>query len=439
MKKKIWFEVFLTSTVIFFLLFSGSVSAAEIRPSPGGVLWRQDVLENPLGKQTNETLGVTDVNLSEWVGNAIQFSIINGVTVLAGKDVLVGGQASGVLGQTMAMNTGMLKSPPDLQTMAYLKNTLADNILFPRPVYAKTGAQYLNTIVGIWDAVRNISYSLTAVILVVMGFMVMFRYRTDPRTVITFVTALPRIVISLVLITFSYALAGFMIDLGILLKHVFDSTFGGLFRPYGGMIPIEPFHVMTSFIDSFASLSFLDPKAWLLGKSNIYLGGTGISSAFIALILTIIAVAVAFYLFFILIFRYAGIFVQVIFAPLAFLWGALPGQEDTITGWFKSFAVNVLTFPVIYFMVSLANYIAEFTKPADANMPIPEDLGWSPAFKVPGTEIDIGGLVAFGILVAATRVPAALEDALAIRRPPPSGVAPMKLAAKIPVIGSLFK
>lgn len=434
MKKKIWFEVFLTSTVIFLLLFSGSVSAAEMLPSPDGVLWQQDVLENPLGKQTNETLGVTDVNLSEWVGNAVQFSIINGVTLLAGKELLVSGQAGGVLGQTMAMNTRMLENPPNLQTRAYIRETLADNIVSPQPVYAKTGSQYLSTIVDVWQAVRNVSYSFLAVILVVMGFMIMFRHQVDPRTVMTFTLALPRIVISLVLITFSYPLAGFIIDLGSVLKALFDSAFRDVFHPYG-MTVVEPLSVMNNFIDNFIAISPLSVKTWVLGQANIYLGGTGITSAFIALVLTIVALIVAFYLFFILIFRYAGIFVQVIFAPLAFLWGALPGQEDTITSWFKGFVVNVLTFPVIYLMVSLANYIAEFTK--TSAMPMPDDLGWSSITNVGG--VNIGGLVAFGILIAATKVPEALEDALDIRPSARGGVEPMRVASKIPVIGGFFK
>lgn len=417
-------------------LFLPKPAAALVKADPGGDMWRQDILENSLGKQTNETLGVDATNLSEWVGDATQYLIINGATLMVGKEALVGGQVSGLLGRTMAMTTGILQSPPDIQTTAYLKRTLGNNIFSPQQAYAQTGVDYISSIVSIWAIVRNISYSLAAIILVILGFMVMTRQHIDPRTVITFTAALPRIIVSLILITFSYPLAGFIIDLGRVLKSLIDTSFSAL-NP-SGLVPIEPFHLMDHFLGAFVSANPFDVKSWLLGRSNIYIGGTGISSTLIALVLSVVALVVVFMIFFTLIFRYAGIFIQVIFAPLAFLWGALPGQEDTITGWFKSFAVNVLCFPVIYLMVNLADYIARSSQ--NMNFSMPAGLGWSTAFQVGAT--DIGGLVAFGVLVATTKVPAALEDMFAVT--PSSGVAragvePTKIASKIPVIGGFFK
>lgn len=436
MNKKFWAETFLVILIATLLLTSRPAEATEVpwHRDPAS-MWRQDVLENPLGKQTNETLGVTDVNLSEWVGNASQFMIINAFTLVAGKEALVGGRAGGVLGTTAAMADGVLQNPPNLKTMAYVKRTLANNIFSPRPAYAATGFDYLDTIREIWSAMRNVSYAFMAVIIVVMGFMVMFRYHIDPRTVMTFTAALPRIVISLVLVTFSYPLAGFLIDITRVFKALIDATFRG--APFARMISIEPFQIIGAFLDNFIPISVITPLSFFL-KGNIYLGGTGISATFIALVISVIALVVAFMLFFTLVFRYAGIFVQVIFAPLAFLWGALPGQEDTITNWFKSFAVNVLSFPVIYFMVNLANYIGN--ESLGRPMPMPGDIGWS---SWPGiVETNVGGLVSFGILVAATKVPAALEDIFAVTPSPGvarAGVEPTKIAAKIPIIGSLLK
>ena len=49
--------------------------------------------------------------------------------------------------------------------------------------------------------------------MIVIGFMVMFRRKIDPKTVITVQNALPKIVLALLLVTFSYAIAAFMIDL----------------------------------------------------------------------------------------------------------------------------------------------------------------------------------------------------------------------------------
>ncbi|MCH8821232.1 hypothetical protein IID23_01790, partial [Patescibacteria group bacterium] len=68
-------------------------------------------------------------------------------------------------------------------------------------------------ILGIWLRVRNVAYALSAVVLMIIGFMIMLRWRLDPRTVVTVQNSLPRIVIALILITFSFAISGFMIDI----------------------------------------------------------------------------------------------------------------------------------------------------------------------------------------------------------------------------------
>jgi len=81
--------------------------------------------------------------------------------------------------------------------------------------YAAEGIGF-STIKGfsdIWNLFRDLSYMLLVVVLIAIGFMVMFRAKINPQTVISVENALPRIVVSLILITFSFAIAGFLIDL----------------------------------------------------------------------------------------------------------------------------------------------------------------------------------------------------------------------------------
>lgn len=66
---------------------------------------------------------------------------------------------------------------------------------------------------ALWVAVRNVTYFFLILMIIGMAFMVMFRFKLNPQTVITIQSALPKIIIALILITFSYAIAGFMIDL----------------------------------------------------------------------------------------------------------------------------------------------------------------------------------------------------------------------------------
>ncbi|KKQ23225.1 MAG: hypothetical protein US40_C0016G0013 [Candidatus Roizmanbacteria bacterium GW2011_GWC2_37_13] len=66
---------------------------------------------------------------------------------------------------------------------------------------------------NLWKIFRDLSYMLLVIVLIAIGFMVMFRMKMNPQTVISVENALPKIVISLILITFSFAIAGFIIDL----------------------------------------------------------------------------------------------------------------------------------------------------------------------------------------------------------------------------------
>lgn len=437
--KKLFFGLLFTTT--YFFSFSQPLNAA-VPASDAGKLLRKDFLEQSLGSQTNETLGVEGPNVAKWSGDITQYLIINAMTISLGKEALVTGnvQRSGILGQTATMAGNVINSPPNLQTMAYMRKTISNNIFSPSTAYAASADDYFGSFVDLWQKCRNLSYLLITILLLVIGLMIMFRAKIDPRTTITVATALPRVVISLLLITFSYAIAGLIVDLGLVFKALIDRAF---VEPTTGMykVYVEPFHIIRHFIDNFVPANIFNPQgvaAFLSGEGNIYLGGTGVSSTFIALVFTAIAIIVSFILFFTLIFRYASLFAQVIFSPLAFAWGSLPGQEDTIITWFKGVAVSVFSFPVIYLLLSIGDYIANATRSGARSIPMPKGLGWGAMFGQGVT--DIGGLVAFGFLIMATRVPAALEDVLDVKPAPGArgGVEPTKIASKIPIIGSFF-
>jgi len=86
---------------------------------------------------------------------------------------------------------------------------------------------------NLWKIFRDLSYMLLVIVLIAIGFMIMFRAKINPQTVISVENALPKIVIALILITFSFAIAGFIIDLmyvliglivSILIKNPTDAT-----------------------------------------------------------------------------------------------------------------------------------------------------------------------------------------------------------------------
>ncbi|MFA6512480.1 MAG: hypothetical protein WCV86_05165 [Patescibacteria group bacterium] len=66
---------------------------------------------------------------------------------------------------------------------------------------------------GLWQATRNMALLIATLVIIVAGFMVMFRSRLNPQLSVTVQIIIPRIAIALVLIMFSYAIAGFVVDM----------------------------------------------------------------------------------------------------------------------------------------------------------------------------------------------------------------------------------
>lgn len=74
------------------------------------------------------------------------------------------------------------------------------------------GFKGLVPFIGIWSAFRNLMYLFFVLVFVLIGLGIMFRIKIDPRSVMTMQNVIPKIIIALILITFSYAIVGFMVD-----------------------------------------------------------------------------------------------------------------------------------------------------------------------------------------------------------------------------------
>ncbi|OGK15349.1 hypothetical protein A2774_03385 [Candidatus Roizmanbacteria bacterium RIFCSPHIGHO2_01_FULL_39_12c] len=105
-------------------------------------------------------------------------------------------------------------SKPPASGVSWVYNGLADSGLVPKVRAAQgIGFAAISPLQPIWKIFRDATYVLLVLILVAIGFMIMFRMKINPQTVISIESALPRIIVALLLITFSFPIAGFMIDL----------------------------------------------------------------------------------------------------------------------------------------------------------------------------------------------------------------------------------
>lgn len=77
-----------------------------------------------------------------------------------------------------------------------------------------TGIGYngLIPIQKLWQIFRDIAYLFFVVIFLVVGIAIMLRVKIDPRTVMTIQNQIPKLIIGIVLVTFSYAISGLLID-----------------------------------------------------------------------------------------------------------------------------------------------------------------------------------------------------------------------------------
>ncbi len=139
------------------------------------------------------------------------------LTDLAGPDDGTGGAVS-MGGDVIAS----LYDNPPASGAVYIAYTL-DNMGIVQPAYAQEGAGFraFLPILPLWRAFRNLAYIGFIIVFVVMGFSIMFRTRISPQAVMTVQAALPKIIVSLIMVTFSYAIAGLMIDLSYVLFFVF--------------------------------------------------------------------------------------------------------------------------------------------------------------------------------------------------------------------------
>jgi len=136
----------------------------------------------------------------------------------------------------------------------YWVYTGLQNAGFVPKTYAAEGIGFasLKAYQSIWAIFRNFAYITLTLVLVLIGFLIMFRLKINQQTVISVENALPRIIFALILITFSYAIAGFLIDLMYLLMMIIVTQFTNV--NIGNFIPSN----RGALINQYVSAGFWD-------------------------------------------------------------------------------------------------------------------------------------------------------------------------------------
>lgn len=311
--------------------------------------------------------GTDEMNLQSFVNEVFksvtEASLIYPAVGCIGSSCQEGGGSSGVFGPATRLIAAMYTSPPasGVQYLADLGRKIG---VVPQPAYAQEGGigfQAMESIMPIWTAFRNISYVFFVLIFVFVGFAIMFRVKINPQTVVSIQSALPKIILALILVTFSYAIVGFMIDLMYvllgLITHIFIGE-AGIVNQLPGLIAPIVFKDMPSVGSSpgsmlFSTSIFFTNATLFAFVIAILLGPFSILIAVVAVVLALIAIIRCGWT---LLKTYAMIIIQLITAPFQILVGTLPGS-GAIGGWFKNLLANVMVFPTMFLMFHLSAYL----------------------------------------------------------------------------------
>lgn len=404
--------------------------------------------------------------------NSIENLLMAGIRAEAGPLEIVQGPdgpvyvRKGGAVNILAGLTGTLYTVQPASSVEYLADLGSNLGLIPAAYAQGFGWHAFSPILGLWKLFRNIAYLAFIVIFVVIGFMIMFRKKIDPQTVISVQNALPKIIVTLILITFSYAIAGFIIDIGQLGSRIIANLLAGpdafiateypeerskelvdILLQSNTFALVNPLRNVDDLINALATvvdLGLVEPLAWLTVRFAFFTAGFFIM----------------FKIFFALIGPYVAVVLSVIFAPLQLLMDAIPGSTGGLSGWLRNLVANVAVFPVTFAMLAIAAVLKsgqtlaekciEFESQAPSLTGL-KDAPWCPRSEefislwgpttIGNWGRAAGHLAAFGILFTIPKVVQIVQSALKVEAKPWAAAPAEEIRAgfaRIPLVGDFI-
>ncbi len=371
---------------------------------------------------------------------------------------------------------GSIYANPAASGIYYAQDILQN--LGAKTAYAQgVGFEGLKPILKAWKAFRNVTYVLFTIVFVGVGLAIMLRIKISPQAVITIENAIPKIIGTLILVTFSYAIAGFLIDLmyvimalgiSILTSQGINPTFSAIEWPnWLPWVPWEAtvgprkvinwgfFALIPMFFSNKAGIKIIGGA--IGGTIGIIsgaisggitaipggLGGAVVGVVLVQLIWSVIALILLFKLLFGLIKAYINIIISIIFSPFHIMLGAIPGlQVGGFGNWAKGLFTELMIFPAVAIIAIIGNYILQMPKlgkmwVAPLIGPPQLDLAgeWFPDLSGNLASLFIKTIIGMGFLLILARIPDIIRQAM--KKESPYGAAigealgPLKMGGKI--------
>ena len=266
------------------------------------------------------------------------------------------GAKLGMLGSVDTTLTAIVYSPPYIDIPEHLAQEWIPNYETSNTGVYAAGYERLTEsgISEIWSGVRNVAYIFFVIVFIVGGFMIMFRHKLGGQTMVTLYNTLPNIIVGLVLVTFSFAIVGFMIDIGAMLIRVMENFLSVSETVNAG----EPFGVATTYSSKIMDtiiMSIVDNIKNTLMAAAAFIFSKWIG-AFIEFILIIVLLFVSIKILFALIKAYVAILFDTIAAPILLAIATIPGKQGVMKDWFNRIMKNVMVFVFIFVLLHLPLY-----------------------------------------------------------------------------------
>ncbi|MFA6814288.1 MAG: hypothetical protein WCR60_01930 [Patescibacteria group bacterium] len=313
---------------------------------------------------------------------------------------------SGLIG---TVNSGIIAMyDPPASSKIYVADLLQNAKIIPQAQAQGLGFSSLNPILETWKSFRNIAYLFFVVIFLVIGFMIMFRAKIG-QAAITVQQAIPSIVVALLAVTFSYAIAGFLIDLMYLLMYMLATLFdGGADLITGNFFTL----VSTMFTGFWGNMetAVTNLMDGLLGQKFLGQGALRFLSTLSATVIVGLAILLGtFKIFFELLKSYIAIILQVVFAPIILMIGAIPGQNPFFS-WIKGFIGNLAMWPIVMICLLVNRMLTQGTHSSGGFMP-PFLIGEGQAETIP-ILIGVGILLVIPEIMKEVKKKLGVEDGI---------------------------
>jgi len=310
-------------------------------------------------------------------------------------------------------------SASPISLSAYLKDVGGRLHLIPKVEAQGFGFGAANPALTLWKISRNLAYAFLIIVITVMAFMIMFRVKISPQTVISVQSALPKIVAALILITFSYAIAGLLVDLmyvaiGLLSAFLVNGSSPSI-SSFTWSQMFNSLTVGRNVFDLFMAYWF---QFFAAAFINIF-SAAGLVSFFV-LIFTILAFFLLLWysakVIILLLKTYIQIMLLIIVGPILILLGTI-SQGVGFGSWLRSMAANLAVYPLVGLMFTLAllfvraglpDWWPAWLTPLDINTGFFQGPPWDPplTFGTGGASSShlLWVLVSYGIIVLIPKV-----------------------------------